>query len=60
MNKLLTTSAIILTATFTLAACSSNQSDTKGSSEQPKTEQSEAKETKASEKPASKKSEKFR
>lgn len=55
MKKLLITSAIILTATFTLAACSSNQSATKGSSEQPKTEQSEAKETKASEKPASKK-----
>lgn len=55
MKRLLTTSAILLTATFTLAACSSNQSATKGSSEQPKTEQSEAKETKSSEKPASKK-----
>lgn len=55
MKKVLITSAILLTATFTLAACSSNQSATKGSSEQPKTEQSEAKETKASEKPASKK-----
>lgn len=55
MKKLLTTSAILLAATFTLAACSSNQSATKGSSEQPKTEQSEAKETKTSEKPASKK-----
>lgn len=55
MKKALITSAILLTATFTLAACSSNQSATKGSSEQPKTEQSEAKETKASEKPASKK-----
>ena len=39
MKKLLTASAILLTATFTLAACSSNQSATKGSSEQPKTEQ---------------------
>lgn len=55
MKKLLTTSAILLTATFALAACSSDKSATKGSSEQPKTEQSEAKETKASEKPASKK-----
>lgn len=55
MKKLLTTSAILLTATFTLAACSSNQSATNGSSEQPKTEQSETKETKASEKPTSKK-----
>ncbi|MFS9059010.1 hypothetical protein [Streptococcus infantis] len=55
MKKLLTTSTILLTATFTLVACSSNQSTTKGSSEEPKTEQSEVKETKASEKPASKK-----
>nr|DAT15009.1 MAG TPA: Lysis protein [Caudoviricetes sp.] len=55
MKKLLITSAVLLTATFTLAACSSNQSATKDSSDQPKTEQSEAKETKASEKPASKK-----
>lgn len=55
MKKLLTTSAILLAATFTLAACSSDKSATKVSSEQPKTEQSEAKETKASEKPASKK-----
>ena len=54
MKKLLTTSAILLTATV-LVACSSNQSATKDSSEQPKTEQSETKETKASEKPASKK-----
>lgn len=49
MKKLLTTSAILLTATV-LVACSNNQSDTKDSSEQPKTEQ-----TKATEKPASKK-----
>lgn len=55
MKKLLITSAVLLTATFTLAACSSNQSATKDSSDQPKTEQSETKETKASEKPASKK-----
>lgn len=55
MKKLLTTSAILLTATV-LVACSNNQSATKDSAEQPKTEQSEAKETKASEKPASKKS----
>lgn len=38
MKKLLTTSAILLTATV-LVACSSNQSTTKDSSEQPKTEQ---------------------
>ena len=38
MKKLLTTSAILLTATV-LAACSNNQSATKDSSEQPKTEQ---------------------
>ena len=49
MKKLLTTSAILLTATV-LAACSNNQSATKDSSEQPKTEQ-----TKANDKPASKK-----
>lgn len=55
MKKTLITSAILLAATFTLAACSNNQSAAKGSSEQPKTEQSEAKETKVSEKPASKK-----
>jgi hypothetical protein len=55
MKKLLTTSAILLTATFTLAACSSNQSATKDSSEQPKTELSKTGETKASDKPASKK-----
>lgn len=50
MKKALITSAILLTATLTLAACSSNQSATKDSSEQSKTE-----ETKASDKPASKK-----
>ena len=49
MKKLLTTSAILLTATV-LVACSNNQSATKDSSEQPKTEQ-----TKANDKPASKK-----
>lgn len=38
MKKLLTTSAILLTASV-LVACSNNQSDTKDSSEQPKTEQ---------------------
>lgn len=54
MKKLLTTSALLLTTIF-LVACSNNQSATKDSSEQPKTEQSEAKETKSSEKPASKK-----
>lgn len=54
MKRLLTTSAILLTA-ISLAACSSNQSTTKGSSEQPKTEQTEAKEIKTTEKPASKK-----
>lgn len=54
MKKLLTTSAILLTA-ISLVACSSNQSATKDSSDQPKTEQSEVKETKTSEKPASKK-----
>lgn len=54
MKRLLTTSAILLTA-ISLAACSSNQSTTKGSSEQQKTEQTEAKETKTTEKTASKK-----
>ena len=38
MKKLLSTSAILLSATF-LVACSNNQSATKDSSEQPKTEQ---------------------
>lgn len=55
MKKTLITSTILLAATFILAACSSNQSATKNSSEQPKTEQSEVKETKTTEKPASKK-----
>lgn len=54
MKRLLTTSAILLSATV-LVACSNNQSTTKDSSEQPKTEQSKTEETKASEKPASKK-----
>lgn len=54
MKKLLTTSAILLSATV-LVACSSNQSATKDSPEKPKTEQSKTEETKASEKPASKK-----
>ena len=49
MKKLLTTSAILLSATV-LVACSNNQSATKDSSEKPKTEQ-----TKANDKPASKK-----
>lgn len=49
MKKLLTTSAILLTASV-LVACSNNQSANKDSSEQPKTEQ-----TKANDKPASKK-----
>ena len=49
MKKLLTTSAILLTASV-LVACSNNQSAAKDSSEQPKTEQ-----TKANDKPASKK-----
>lgn len=49
MKKLLTTSAILLTATV-LVACSNNQSATKDSSKQPKTEQ-----TKANDKSASKK-----
>lgn len=51
MKKTLITSTVLLAATFTLAACSSNQSATKNSSEQ----QSEVKETKTTEKPASKK-----
>ena len=38
MKKLLSTSAILLSATV-LVACSNNQSTTKDSSEQPKTEQ---------------------
>ena len=54
MKKLLTTITILLSATA-LVACSNNQSTSKGSSEQPKTEQSEVKEMKTSEKPASKK-----
>ena len=54
MKKLLTTSAILLTATV-LVACSSNQSATKDSPEKPKTEQSKTEETNAREKPASKK-----
>lgn len=54
MKKLLITTTILLSATA-LVACSNNQSTTKGSSEQPKTEQTEAKETKTTEKPASKK-----
>ena len=49
MKKLLTTSAILFTTTL-LVACSNNQSATKDSAEQPKTEQ-----TKANDKPASKK-----
>ena len=49
MGGLLTTSAILLTASV-LVACSNNQSATKDSAEQPKTEQ-----TKANDKPASKK-----
>nr|DAY22929.1 MAG TPA: protein of unknown function (DUF4969) [Caudoviricetes sp.] len=55
MKKTLITSTILLATTFTLVACSSNQSTTKGSSEQPKTEQTEVKETKTTEKPTSKK-----
>jgi hypothetical protein len=54
MKKLLTTSALLLTA-ISLVACSNNQSATKDNSDQPKTEQSEVKETKTSEKTASKK-----
>lgn len=49
MKKLLSTSAVLLSATV-LVACSNNQSVTKDSAEQPKTEQ-----TKANDKPASKK-----
>ena len=49
MKKLLTTSAILLSATV-LVACSNNQSAAKDGSEKPKTEQ-----TKANDKPASKK-----
>ena len=49
MKKLLTTSAILLSTTV-LVACSNNQSATKDSAEQPKTEQ-----TKANDKPASEK-----
>ena len=48
MKKLLTTSAILLSATV-LVACSNNQSAAKDGSEKPKTEQ-----TKANDKPASK------
>lgn len=55
MKKSLITSTVLLAATFTLVACSNNQSATKNSSEQPKTKQSEIKETKTTEKPASKK-----
>lgn len=54
MKRLLTISALLLTTIF-LVACSSNQSATKVSSEQPKTEQSKTEETKASDKPAAKK-----
>ena len=53
MKKLLTTITILLSATA-LVACSNNQSTTKGSSEQPKTEKSEVKEMKTSEKHTSK------
>ena len=49
MKKLLTTSAILLSATV-LVACSNNQSTSKDNAEQSKTEQ-----TKANDKPASKK-----
>ena len=54
MKKLITTITILLSATA-LVACSNNQSATKNSSEQPKTEKSEVKEMKTSEKPTSKK-----
>ena len=54
MKKLLTTITILLSAAA-LVACSNNQSTTKRSSEQPKTEQTEIKETKTTEKPTSKK-----
>ena len=59
MRKTLITSTVLLATAFTLAACSNNQSATKNSSEQPKTEQSEVKETKTTEKPASKKATSF-
>lgn len=49
MKKLLSTSAILLSATL-LVACSNNQPTSKDNTEQPKTEQ-----TKANDKPASKK-----
>lgn len=55
MKKSLITSTILLATAFALVACSNNQSDTKNSSEQPKTEQSEVKEMKTTEKTASKK-----
>lgn len=55
MKKSLITSTVLLATTFALVACSNNQSATKNSSEQPKTEQSEVKEMKTTEKPASKK-----
>ena len=55
MKKTLITSTVLLATTFTLAACSNNQSTTQNSSEQPKTEKSEVKEMKTSEKPVSKK-----
>ena len=55
MKKTLIASTILLATTFTLVACSNNQSATKNSSEQPKTEKSEVKEMKTTEKPASKK-----
>lgn len=55
MKKTLITSTILLATTFALAACSNNQSATKNSSEQPKTEKSEVKEMKTTEKTASKK-----
>lgn len=54
MKKLLTTSAILLSATV-LVACSNNQSTAKDSSEQTKTEQTKTEQTKANDKPASKK-----
>ena len=59
MKKTLITSTILLATTFTLVACTSNQSATKGSSEEPKTEQNETKETKTTEKPTSKKATSF-
>ena len=54
MKKLLSTSAILLSATV-LVACSNNQLATKDSAEQPKTEQPKTEQTKANDKPASKK-----